>query len=205
MRTGRLIVGACGFLAVLSCLLHPYLALTVLLSLLLGTAYSAEPIRLKRFHFWAAFCIIVVRGLLVNLVLYLHFATALGARPQVPGTVILLTGVIFVFGVIIAWFKDLPDTEGDAEYGIRTLTLVRSRRWVYRTGGILLAGTLLLAGGYAWWAGWTALAVGMWLLLLGFGLNASRLDLREQASIARFYQGTWVVFFGVYVLFAIWG
>ncbi|MEL7160717.1 MAG: UbiA family prenyltransferase, partial [Bacteroidota bacterium] len=138
-------------------------------------------------------------------VLYLHFATAMGARPQVPGAVWLLTGVIFVFGVIIAWFKDLPDTEGDAEYGIRTLTLVRSRQWVYRMGGLLLAGTLLLAGAIAWWHDWRALAIGLLLLLGGFGLNAARLDLSEQASIARFYQGTWVVFFGVYLLFAVWG
>lgn len=206
MRTGKTIVYVCGLLAVLCCFFYlPFLPLTVLSSLFLGTIYSAEPIRLKRYHFWAAFCIIVVRGLIVNLLLYLHFSTALGGGAQVQGSVWLLTAIIFVFGIIIAWFKDLPDTEGDEQYGIRTLTLIRSREWVYRAGATLLGASLLLAAAYAYWSGWLGIAVGTLVLLAGFGFNATRLDLKEQASIARFYQGTWGVFFGVYVIFAIWG
>ncbi len=206
LQTGRIIVGVCGLLAVLSCLFYPpYLPLTVLSSLLLGTVYSAEPIRLKRYHFWAAFCIIVVRGLIVNLLLYLHFRTQLGAGAQVQGTVWLLTAIILVFGVIIAWFKDLPDTEGDAVYGIRTLTLLRSREWVYGAGSILLATTLVVAAGLAWWLGKPLLGACLLVLLLGFAFLASRLDLEQQSSIARFYQGTWGVFFGVYLVFAVLG
>ncbi|MEM9929175.1 MAG: homogentisate phytyltransferase [Bacteroidota bacterium] len=206
MRTGKFIVAVCGGLAVASCFLYqPWLTATVLSSLAIGTAYSVEPVRLKRYHFWAAFCIIVVRGLIVNLLLYLHFRTALGARPQVQDSVWLLTGVIFVFGVIIAWFKDLPDTEGDAKYGIRTLTLVRNREWVYNRGGFLLTLTLFLAAGYAFLQSWVYLGVGLVALLMGFRFIANQLDLKDQASIARFYQRTWGVFFGVYLVFAIWG
>lgn len=207
VATGRWIVGLCGLLAVFTCLLYiPWLSLTVLLSLALGTAYSAEPIRLKRYHFWAAFCIITVRGLIVNLLLFLHFQTEMtGARPQVQGSVILLTVIIFVFGLIIAWFKDLPDTEGDAEHGINTLSLLRSKNWVYRTGAMLLAVTLLGSGLFSLWYGDTWLGTGLLLLLVGFGYNTTRLDLAEQKSIAAFYQGTWGVFFGVYLVFAVWG
>lgn len=214
IRTGRWIVGVCGALAVLTCLFYvPWLALTVLLSILLGTAYSAEPIRLKRYHFWAAFCIIVVRGLIVNVLLYLHFADNL-ARTQVqsegmgellPPSILLLTAIIFVFGLIIAWFKDLPDTEGDAEHGINTLSLLRSKEWVYRAGASLLAVTLLGAGVFSIYLGNTWLGGGLLLLLLGFGYNTTRLDLGAQQSIAAFYQGTWAVFFGVYLVFAVWG
>ncbi|SEQ07541.1 homogentisate phytyltransferase [Neolewinella agarilytica] len=205
-RTGQWIVGVCGLLAVLSCLVYPpYLPLTVLSSLFLGTIYSAEPIRLKRYHFWAAFCIIVVRGLIVNLLLYLHFRTALGAGAQVPGMVWLLTFVIFVFGIIIAWFKDLPDTEGDKEHGIQTLTLVRTRKWVYTRGAGLLGGTLLSAAIYAFWVEQQWIAAGLVVLLLFFGYFTTRLDLDDQQSIARFYQSTWGVFFGVYLVFAVWG
>lgn len=205
-RTGQWIVGICGLLAVLSCFFYPpYLPLTVLSSLFLGTIYSAEPIRLKRYHFWAAFCIIVVRGLIVNLLLYLHFRTALGAGAQVPGTVWLLTFIIFVFGIIIAWFKDLPDTEGDKEHGIQTLTLLRTRKWVYSRGAALLAVTLLLSSAYAFWMSRIWMAGGLTLLLLAFGYFATQLDLDKQASIARFYQSTWGVFFGVYLVFAVWG
>ena len=216
VSTGRWIVGVCGVLAIVTCLFYiPWLALTVILSLALGTAYSAEPIRLKRYHFWAAFCIIVVRGLIVNLLLYLHFRTSMGARPQVPvevfeavipASVWLLTAIIFVFGLIIAWFKDLPDTEGDAEHGIKTMSLLRSKEWVYRTGAWLLSATLLFSGLFAYFMGdnlW--LALGLLALLAGFNYNATRLNLSEQKSIAAFYQGTWGVFFGVYVVFAVWG
>ncbi|MFK8164190.1 MAG: homogentisate phytyltransferase [Lewinella sp.] len=206
MKTGKLIVGVCGVLAVLSCLVYrPWLTATVLSSLAIGTAYSVEPVRLKRYHFWAAFCIIVVRGLIVNLLLYLHFRTALGAGPQVQSSVWLLTAVIFVFGVIIAWFKDLPDTEGDEAYGIKTLTLVQSREWVYARGGMLLTLTLFLAAAYCFWVEWIFLGLGLTVLLAGYRFISSRLDLKDQASIARFYQGTWVVFFGVYIVFGVLG
>ncbi|MEM6770433.1 MAG: homogentisate phytyltransferase [Bacteroidota bacterium] len=222
VKQGKLIVAVCGLLAVVTCWFYiPWLALTVLSSLALGTAYSAEPLRLKRYHFWAAFCIIVVRGLIVNLLLYLHFASSLvlrhtqqGAGPQVPsedqevlitGSIWALTGIIFVFGLIIAWFKDLPDTEGDAEHGIKTLSILRSKEWVYRTGAILLGVTLLAGSGYGFLAGNFGLSAGLLVLLLGFGYNTTRLNLNEQKSIAAFYQGTWGVFFGVYLVFAVWG
>ncbi|MGB3572090.1 MAG: homogentisate phytyltransferase, partial [Phormidesmis sp.] len=55
-----------------------YLILTIGLSLIIGTAYSLPPIRLKRYPFWASMCILVVRGAIVNLGLYLYFATELG-------------------------------------------------------------------------------------------------------------------------------
>ncbi len=209
MRTGRMIVTISGLLAVCGCLIYqPYFMATVLASVGLGIAYSLEPLRLKRFHFWAAFCIIVVRGLIVNLGLYLHFAgelSLIGASPQVQGSIVLLTSIVFVFGVIIAWFKDLPDTEGDDEYGIRTLTLARSPEWVYRTGALLLGVTLLTASGYALYREWTGLAACLVLLLFGFAFNARLLNLASKKSIAKFYQGTWLVFFGIYLAFAIYG
>ena len=53
----------------------PLLAVTIG-SALLGTAYSLPPLRLKRFPVFAALCIIVVRGTLVNLGFYAHAAHA---------------------------------------------------------------------------------------------------------------------------------
>jgi homogentisate phytyltransferase/homogentisate geranylgeranyltransferase len=69
----------------------------------------------------------------------------------------------------------------------------------------LLAGTLLAAGTWSLFSGATFLGIGFLVLLAGFGFNTTRLDLSDQKSIAAFYQGTWGVFFGVYVLFAVWG
>ena len=206
MTTGYLIVGLGLVLSLVSCFVYPpFLPATVIASLVIGTAYSVPPVRLKRFHFWAAFCIIVVRGLIVNLLLYLHFRWWLGENPVVPDTVWLLTAAIFTFGVVIAWFKDLPDTEGDAAYGIRTLSLVKDRRWVFRVGAWVFRATLIGVAVVAFRGQLTGIWVGQLILLLGFEVAAWRLDLGRQASIARFYQNIWLLFFAEYGIFAVWG
>jgi homogentisate phytyltransferase/homogentisate geranylgeranyltransferase len=206
VQTGRLIVLICLALALVTALYYrPWLTLTVYLSLALGTAYSLPPFRLKRYHFWAAFCIIAVRGLIVNLLLYLHFRTALGGGAQVQTTLVLLTIIIFVFGLVIAWFKDLPDTEGDAAHGIRTLSLIKNRGWVFRWGTRLLFITLVGVTIYCFWVGKVGLGLGHLPLIGLFLFYARGADLENQSSIARFYQGTWRVFFGVYILYALLG
>ena len=206
VSTGTWIVGVCLALAVGSAFLYPpYLTMTVLASLAIGTAYSLPPLRLKRYHFWAAFCIIAVRGLIVNLLLYLHFRYLLGGSADLPPTVWLLTATIFTFGIIIAWFKDLPDTEGDAAYGIRTLSLVRNRQWVFRAGTQVLVLTLIGVALTAYLLGQTRLAVGQVIVLASFASFAGELDLADQSAIARFYQRVWLLFFGEYLLFASYG
>lgn len=186
--------------------LGSYLLLTVVLSLVLGTIYSLPPVRLKRFHFWAAFCIIAVRGLIVNLLLFLHFHSHLNGRGDLPIVIWLLTGIMFLFSIIIAWFKDIPDTEGDERYAIHTLSLRLGRRAVWLSGSIILSlgflamvilpfvlstgvNTLVLAGAHL-----LSLALFWWF--------NRRLDLTRQASIARYYQSVWGLFFLEYIAFA---
>ena len=206
MATGRVIVWSCLVGAVLTCLLYrPWLTATVISSLLIGTAYSVEPVRLKRYHFWAAFCIIAVRGLIVNLLLYLHFRTELGGSLHVHDNVLALTFVILLFGAVIAWFKDLPDTEGDAAFGIRTLSLVRDRGWVFRLGSGALVLAFLVAGTMAAARGEWVVTLGLGSLLLAYILLGRQLDLGAQRSIARFYQGVWVLFFAVYGVYGVFG
>lgn len=48
----------------------PPLRWTLVLSALVGTIYSLPPFRLKRFPFFAAVCILIVRGLFVNVGFY---------------------------------------------------------------------------------------------------------------------------------------
>lgn len=189
--------------------LGKYLLLTVVLSLLLGTLYSLPPIRLKRFYFWAAFCIIAVRGVIVNILLFLHFHDRINEAETLPPIVWLLTATIFVYSVIIAWFKDMPDMEGDARHNIRTLSIrLGSRRvmWIGNTI-LLLAFTGLIA--YAWIGD---LRVNVWFFSsvhLGFGLvliwMATRVQLSQKKSIARYYQFIWVLFFLEYITFGLSG
>eukprot|EP00586_Coscinodiscus_wailesii_P013339 CAMPEP_0172508304 /NCGR_PEP_ID=MMETSP1066-20121228/210868_1 /TAXON_ID=671091 /ORGANISM="Coscinodiscus wailesii, Strain CCMP2513" /LENGTH=329 /DNA_ID=CAMNT_0013286225 /DNA_START=334 /DNA_END=1320 /DNA_ORIENTATION=- len=99
---------------------------------ILGTMYSLEPFRLKRFPLLAAFCIVAVRGMIVNAGFYAHaLVTGLGRRSA--GNVLnclmtdkkcLLSCVYFgIFGVVIALMKDVPDVKGDAIMNIRSFSV----------------------------------------------------------------------------------
>ena len=206
ITTGYAIVGLGLILALITCFVYPpFLPATVISSLVIGTAYSVPPVRLKRYHFWAAFCIIVVRGLIVNLLLYLHFRWWLGENPVIPTTVWMLTAAVFTFGIVIAWFKDLPDTEGDAAYGIRTLSLVKNRKWVFRVGAFIFRATLLGVAYFAYRESNLGIGLGQVVLLTGFEFAARNLDLDRQDSIARFYQRVWLLFFLEYGIFGAFG
>lgn len=206
MRTGRWIIGISVAVSLaVAVWLGRYLLLTVLLSLALGTAYSLPPLRLKRFHFWAAFCIIAVRGLIVNLLLFRHFHDRLNGASDLPAVVWLLTVTIFVYSIVIAWFKDIPDMEGDRQFRIRTLSLQLGADNVFRTGIVLLV--LLYCGNIALAfyrnlgldAGIFAGAHGLLLVALLF--MASRVRLERAASVRRFYWQIWVLFFLEYGVF----
>lgn len=111
---GKAIVGITGVLSLLvSGLSGIWLFTTVAVSLLIGTAYSLPPIRLKRFPLWAAFCILTVRGVIVNIGLFLHYGNKLNGREALNPYVWTLTLFILLFTVAIAIFKDVPDLEGD--------------------------------------------------------------------------------------------
>jgi homogentisate phytyltransferase / homogentisate geranylgeranyltransferase len=204
-RQGILIVGVTGGLAILIALSQGvYLLGMVGLSLAIGTAYSLPPIRLKRFPFWASLCIFSVRGAIVNLGLFLHFNQGLPIPPEVWA----ITIFILVFTFAIAIFKDMPDTEGDRQYNISTLTLQLGQKAVFNLSrwvltvcyvGIVLAGVLLLPNRVN-----LPLLGGSHLFLLGwFWLQSFRVDLQDQAAIARFYQFIWKLFFLEYLLFPI--
>ncbi|MDX1666489.1 MAG: homogentisate phytyltransferase [Saprospiraceae bacterium] len=183
-----------------------YLLLTVVLSLLLGTAYSLPPVRLKRFTFWAAFCIIAVRGLIVNLLLFLHFHSIINGSHELPPLIWLLTITIFVYSVVIAWFKDIPDMEGDSRFNIKTLTLRLGALAVFRMGNALLVlsclAVILYALSFPLDLHRPILIGGHVLIPAGLWIAASRVDLDDRASVFSYYQFIWVLFFLEYIVFA---
>ncbi|MEB3338648.1 MAG: homogentisate phytyltransferase [Leptolyngbyaceae bacterium] len=207
----QFIVILTGILALLlSFLQGPWLLATVGLSLIIGTAYSLPPVRLKRFPFWAALCIFTVRGVIVNLGLFLHFTWVLDSRsglylPEIPPAVWALTWFVLGFTFAIAVLKDIPDMEGDRQYQIRTLTLrlgpqavFNLARWVLSVcyGGMAIAGVLQLP------------AVNPFLLttthLLALGLLwfwSLKVNLQDQRAMTAFYQFIWKLFFLEYLIF----
>lgn len=201
-QQGVWIVSMLGILALtIAGLQGVYLLMTVGVSLLIGTAYSFPPVRLKQFPFWASVCIFTVRGAVVNLGLFLHFN---GGFP-IPAQVWALTWFILIFTIGIAIFKDMPDAEGDRRYHISTFTLTLGQHKVFNlTRGIVTSCYLALTA--------VALAGGSGLnplvlvpthlaILTVFWRLSFQVDLQDKESITRFYQFIWKLFFLEYILF----
>ncbi len=215
-RQGQWIVGITGILALLIALWQgQWLLTTVGLSLLIGTAYSLPPVRLKRFPFWASFCIFTVRGAIVNLGLFLHYQQQLGERTQIPAPVWALTLFILLYTFAIAIFKDIPDLEGDRRYHIRTLTIRLGQQAVFRLARLVLTFCYvgMIAAGLLWPALHSTVNAGVFVIghalaIAALWIYSLRVDLvNKQAtgtlSYTQFYQLIWKFFFLEFVLFPI--
>ncbi|RMG07748.1 MAG: homogentisate phytyltransferase [Cyanobacteria bacterium J055] len=202
-QQGWAIVAITGVLAILISAFQSYWLLgMVAISLLLGTAYSLPPIRLKRFPFWASFCIFTVRGIVVNLGLFLHFN---GGFPLIP-EVWALTLFVLVFTFAIAIFKDIPDLEGDRQYNITTLTLKLGKESVFNLARWVISSCYLgmAIGGVLWLPSLNLIAlVTTHLSVLAlFWWRSQRVNLEDKTSIAAGYQFIWKLFFLEYLMFS---
>jgi homogentisate phytyltransferase / homogentisate geranylgeranyltransferase len=171
--------------------------------LALGTAYSLPPLRLKRHHTTAAFCIIAVRGVLVNLAIGIAFQLLVHGEVVQWPPLVLLTVFVSVFSLAIAWFKDLYDTKGDDEYRIRTFPLLYSIQGAFQIGSGLVVAAYLFAVIYSFWehgANSTLLGWGHTVLMLGFLAHLSTSSMKSPQRIYRFYMRFWVFFFAEYAL-----
>ncbi|MBD2539033.1 homogentisate phytyltransferase [Coleofasciculus sp. FACHB-SPT36] len=202
----QIIVAISGSVALLLALfLGRYLLFTVGVSLAIGTAYSLPPIRLKRFPFWAALCIFTVRGVIVNLGLFLHFNWVLQKSQEIPASVWALTMFVLVFTFAIAIFKDIPDMEGDKQYNINTFTIQLGKPAVFNLSlwvitvcylGMIVAGILSLSAVNS-----TFLIITHVFALLLLWWRSRSVDLQDKSAIASFYQFIWKLFFLEYLIF----
>ena len=208
-ETGRAVVAASAGLAVVLAISQgAEESVAVLAALLVGTAYSMPPVRLKRFPLAASLCISGVRSVVVNLGVYAHFSLALGdGTVSIPAAVWALTIVVLPFSFAIAILKDVPDAEGDRRFRIMTFTV--------RVGGakVLRAGLAVLALAYVGMAALgpllipeaqpVVLAAGH-LAALGLLLVWARgADPDDPAVFTRFYMRVWKLFFLEYALVAV--
>lgn len=208
------IVGFAGGLGIiLSALGGWFLLATVLLSLMIGTSYSTPPLRLKRFPFWASACILTVRGGVVNLGLFLHYAQLLGLPLEIPGKVWMLVAFIALFSIAIAIFKDIPDIEGDRQFNISTFTVRMGQVRVYYLARLVLTvcyGGMVAAAPFLDGVNWLFLLVTHAGLLGLFWWRSRRVRLpnipetaEAPLSFAAFYQFIWQLFFLEYVLYPV--
>ncbi len=232
--SGRMIVAIMGVFAVSLALIGgPFLLGTVGISLAIGTVYSLPPIRLKRFPVLAALCIFTVRGVIVNLGIFLSFVWGwekfeevseslnewmgeIGEIillkksliiPEIPPTVWALTLFVIVFTFAIAIFKDIPDIEGDRQYKIDTFTIKLGAFAVFNLARWVL--TICYIGMIIFGVTWSANINLIFLLishLLPLGIMwwfSQKVDLQDKKAIADFYQFIWKLFFLEYLIFPI--
>ncbi len=174
--------------------------------MLIGTAYSLPPLKLKRSHLAAASAIALVRGVLVNLGFYWHFQQAFFHHTEVNALISSLIIFVVAFSLGIAWFKDIPDTLGDAEYSFQTLAVKTGRTGAFRAGLIVVSlaylSVIILAAisqipSPIFMISSHAI---LWALFL---FMAYRIDLTNDTSIKQFYMLFWGLFFIEYVVFAL--
>jgi homogentisate phytyltransferase/homogentisate geranylgeranyltransferase len=202
IKTAKKIVFIAGIIALgAAAFLHWVLLMLIVVILMLGIAYSVPPLQLKRHHVPAALAITIVRGVLVNIGMAVHFAGMLQGNFHVQPVIYPLTIFISAFSLAIAWYKDLPDRAGDAHFGYKTFPLLYSPKTALYTGA-----TFVVAA-YAWCIFWSyqqAQSLLMYSLIalnIAFLLHLTTVRLQEQASIRRFYQLFWVFFFATYLSF----
>jgi homogentisate phytyltransferase/homogentisate geranylgeranyltransferase len=202
IQTAKRIVVVAGIIALgAAALLHWVLLLLIVVILLLGIAYSVPPIQLKQHHLPAALSITIVRGLLVNIGMALHFSGMLEGGFKIEPVIYPLTIFISAFSLAIAWYKDLPDRAGDAHFGYRTFPLLYSPKIA------LYLGAVFVMAAYGWCIFWSykqaehLLMYSLIVLSVAFLVHLQSVRLTEQKSIQRFYQLFWVFFFATYLSF----
>lgn len=183
------------------------LTLTLVISMILGTAYSVDVpfLRWKRFPILAAGCILAVRAFIVQLGFFSHIQESVFNRPiQFTPSLVFATSFMCLFSVVIALFKDIPDVDGDRIYGIRSLSVRLGQQTVYWT----CIGILLLAYGSALFV--SAQSNILWSKVLSsvahigaaclLWFRAQTVDFEDPSSISRVYMFVWKLFYLEYLL-----
>jgi homogentisate phytyltransferase/homogentisate geranylgeranyltransferase len=183
---------------------------------LLGTTYSVPPIRFKRYHIWAAMAIALVRGPLVNLGIGWFFVETnqnVQFYEEFFKWILPLTVFITLFSIGIAWFKDLPDTQGDEAFGINTLAVKLSKKTAFLMGFFLVIGGFLFVLIYTWWSASVhfldnpilfssnikSFILFQLLGLVAFLTASFRVKINLNNSLKVFYKIYWVLFFVMYL------
>lgn len=205
---GRLLVIGAAVVAVgLAAYAGPWLLLTVVLIMLIGSAYSLPPTRLKRYPMAAALSIAVARGVIANLGVALHYQERLGG--PLPVLTLALLGVFFFgFGLVIAIYKDIPDDAGDRLHQIETFTTRLGKRRALDLGRAVLTVCYALPIGLAL-AGLPSrdalfLLVSHAAIIALFWAVSARVDLGRQRSVSSFYMFLWALFYAEFAVLSIY-
>jgi homogentisate phytyltransferase/homogentisate geranylgeranyltransferase len=186
---------------------------------LLGTMYSLPPFRLKRFPLLAAFCIVAVRGTIINAGFYAHAkVAAFGSQYSsvlhylLTDRTCMLSSLFFgVFGIVIALMKDVPDVKGDEVANVRTFSVRVGQVRIFNTMKRLL--TVLF---FSFGAGFLKEAfsapsaliaacrsvVGVLSVMAGISVRkeAVVVDRKDSAQVYSYYMHLWKLFYLSYLV-----
>lgn len=211
-RAKIIVMSALSVSLSLALCVSPYLFGLVAMAAGIGWAYSMPPFYLKRHHVSAALAIATVRGVILNAGGFLVFNHLVNGTLEMPHNVKILTLFIFTFSIVISWFKDLADIEGDAKYNINTLAISYSPKVALISGHVLVTLAYLFTiymKGVEYFSTETptfntkVLLFGHVILLEFFITNIFTIKLSEPQSIHKFYQRFWWFFFAEYVLYLV--
>ena len=181
-----------------------YLLGTVCLSLAIGTVYSLPPLQLKRFPLWGVFCKLLVRGVVVNLGIFLHASSQLGlVRSQPPVRVWVLMCLVVVFSGAIALLKSLRDHQTDTMGGLTGPMALKLVWWLLSVcyGSLIIAAMVIPGINAPFFMVTHGLALTyFWYLSYQVQLSSDEMD-TAHLSCREYYQFVWKLFFIEYLIF----
>ncbi|KAI7839417.1 hypothetical protein COHA_006818 [Chlorella ohadii] len=204
---------AAGGVAITSLNFGPLITGLYCFGLFLGTIYSVPPLRLKRSAIAAFMIIATVRGFLLNFGVYHAARAALGLPFAWNPSITFITAFVTLFATVIAITKDLPDIEGDKQFGIETFaTRMGVRNIAFLGSGLLVAnyvGAIAAALRFpALFNIWT-MGAGHAVLAVVLIYKTIKLDAAHysQQAIKDYYGAIWLNFYCEYLLlpFLAWG
>ncbi|XP_030956235.1 homogentisate phytyltransferase 1, chloroplastic-like isoform X1 [Quercus lobata] len=185
----------------------PPLFASLLVGFLLGSAYSIDLpfLRWKRNAVLAATCILIVRAVVVQLAYFLHTQNYVLGRPvMITKSLVFAAAFMCFFSAVIALFKDIPDVDGDKEFGIQSFSVRLGQERVFW----LCVNMLTLAYGAAVVIGASSsflpsklvTILGHLALASSLLVQAQSVDLASKASVTSFYMFIWKLFYAEYFL-----
>uniref|UniRef100_A0A166CLA1 Homogentisate phytyltransferase n=1 Tax=Daucus carota subsp. sativus TaxID=79200 RepID=A0A166CLA1_DAUCS len=162
-------------------------------------------LRWKTNPYLAALCMVGASGLTIQLSVFCHIQRYVLGRPIVFTKSLSFSVIFFsLFAAVLAMFKDIPDVDGDQEFGNRTFSVRHGKKKVftlcitllliaYGSAALLGASSSLLLNKLVSVIGHCMLASSLWL-------GANSLDLNDNASVQSFYMFLWKLFNAEYVL-----
>ncbi|KAL9318968.1 hypothetical protein ACSQ67_015485 [Phaseolus vulgaris] len=186
----------------------PALISNILLNFILWTGYSVNApfLRWKQYPVASALIVFVCWTFIFPITYFLHMQTFVFKRPVVfPRSLIVSMVFNAFYSIGLALAKDIPDIEGDKQYGIDSFTMRLGQKKVFWICVFLYEmafGVAFLAGATSSSPVWIKIAtsLGSFVLASILWYQTKYVDVTNPASTRSFYKFIWKLLMGAYFL-----